>query len=147
MIQVENYIGGEFVTLSEDFDDISPLDFSVIDKVPRTRNLHDADDAAKKAQPMWGALSIEQRCDWLDKIANELENQIEEIARLESMDTGKPHHVALNVDASRSVNNFRFFADFGRNMESQTFEMSDATNYVVRKPIGIVGLILSLIHI
>ena len=141
MIQVENYIGGEFVTLSEDFDDISPLDFSVIAKVPRTRNVDDAVDAAKKAQPMWGALSIEQRCDWLDKIANELENQIEEIARLESMDTGKPHHVALNVDASRSVNNFRFFADFGRTMESQTFEMSDATNYVVRKPIGIVGLI------
>lgn len=141
MIQVENYIGGEFVTLTEEFDDISPLDFSVIAKVPRTRNVDDAVDAAKKAQPMWGALSIEQRCDWLDKIANELENQIEEIARLESMDTGKPHHVALNVDASRSVNNFRFFADFGRNMESQTFEMSDATNYVVRKPIGIVGLI------
>ena len=58
MIQVENYIGGEFVTLSEDFDDISPLDFSVIAKVPRTRNVDDAVDAAKKAQPMWGALSI-----------------------------------------------------------------------------------------
>ena len=141
MIQVENYIGGQFVTLGEDFDDISPLDFSIIAKVPRTRSVDDAVDAAKLAQPLWGALSIEQRCEWLDKIADELENEIEEIARLESMDTGKPHHVALNVDANRSVNNFRFFADFGRTMESQTFEMSDATNYVVRKPIGIVGLI------
>ena len=141
MIQVENYIGGKFVTLSEDFDDISPLDFSIVAKVPRTQNVDDAVEAAKSAQPEWGALSIEQRCDWLDKIADELENQIEEIARLESMDTGKPHHVALNVDANRSVNNFRFFADFGRKMESQTFQMSDATNYVVRKPIGVVGLI------
>ena len=32
MIQVENYIGGKFVTLSDDFDDISPLDFSIIAK-------------------------------------------------------------------------------------------------------------------
>ena len=141
MIQVENYIGGQFVTLGEDFDDISPLDFSIIAKVPRTRSVDDAVDAAKLAQPLWGALSIEQRCEWLDKIADELENEIEEIARLESMDTGKPHHVALNVDANRSVNNFRFFADFGRKMESQTFQMHDATNYVVRKPIGVVGLI------
>ena len=49
--------------------------------------------------------------------------------------------VALNVDASRSVNNFRFFADFGRKLESQEFKMDDATNYVVRKPVGVVGLI------
>ena len=49
--------------------------------------------------------------------------------------------VALNVDASRSVNNFRFFANFGRTLESQEFKMDDATNYVHRKPVGIVGLI------
>ena len=74
MIQVENYIGGKFVTLSDDFDDISPLDFSIIAKVPRTKNVDGAVEAAKSAQPDWGALSIEQRCDWLDKIANELES-------------------------------------------------------------------------
>ena len=35
----------------------------------------------------------------------------------------------------------RFFAKFGRSLESQEFEMADATNYVLRKPIGVVGLI------
>ena len=141
MIQVENLIGGNFVVTAECFDDISPLDGSVIAQIPRTKDVEDAVIAASSAQPAWGALSLAQRCDWLDKIADSLENQIEELARLESLDTGKPHAVALDVDANRSVNNFRFFADFGRSMKEETFEMKDATNYVMRKPIGIVGVI------
>ena len=141
MIHVENLIGGKFVDVEEYFDDISPLDFSVIAKIPRTKNVDDAVTVAKSALEGWSALTLHQRCDWLDKIADELENQIEEVARLEALDTGKPMEVALNVDASRSVNNFRFFADFGRTLESQEFKMDDATNYVVRKPVGVVGLI------
>ena len=141
MIHVANLIDGIFVNTEENFDDISPLDFSVIATIPRTKNVDDAVGAAKGAFGNWSALSLEQRCDWLDRIADELENQIEEIARLEALDTGKPMEVALNVDASRSVNNFRFFANFGRSLESQEFKMEDATNYVIRKPIGVVGLI------
>ena len=141
MIHVENLIDGIFVNTEENFDDISPLDFSVIATIPRTKNVNDAVDAAKVAFGEWSALSLEQRCDWLDRIADELENQIEEVARLEALDTGKPMEVALNVDALRSVNNFRFFANFGRSLESQEFKMEDATNYVIRKPIGVVGLI------
>lgn len=141
MIQVENYVGGKFITLEENFDDISPLDFSVIAKIPRTKKIDDAVSAARGALPAWSNLSIEDRCNWLDKIADALETEIQEVARLESLDTGKPMDVALNVDASRSVNNFRFFANFGRTLESQEFKMDDATNYVHRKPVGIVGLI------
>ena len=141
MIHVENLIDGKFVNVEENFDDISPLDFSVIATIPRTKNVDDAVTAAKSALEEWSILTLHQRCDWLDKIADELENQIEEVARLEALDTGKPMEVALNVDASRSVNNFRFFADFGRKLESQEFKMDDATNYVVRKPVGVVGLI------
>ena len=141
MIHVENLIGGKFVNVEEHFDDISPLDFSIIATIPRTKNVDDAVAAAKNALDGWSSLTIHQRCDWLDMIADELENQIEEVARLEALDTGKPMEVALNVDASRSVNNFRFFADYGRKLESQEFKMDDATNYVVRKPVGLVGLI------
>lgn len=141
MIHVENLIGGKFVSLDEKFEDTSPSDFSVIATIPRTKQVNDAVLAAKAALHDWSSLGIEQRCDWLDKIANELENEIQEVARLEALDTGKPMDVALNVDAKRSVNNFRFFAEFGRNLQEQKFEMSDATNYVIRKPIGVVGLI------
>lgn len=141
MIQIKNLIGGSFVIPAECFDDISPLDSSVIAQIPRTRDVEAAVNAAALAQPAWGRLTIAERCDWLDKIADSLESKIEELAHLESLDTGKPHEVALNIDAERSINNFRFFAKFGRTMKEETFEMKDAMNYVMRKPIGIVGLI------
>ena len=141
MIHVENLIGGKFVKARENFDDISPLDFSVIAKIPRTKAVDSAVGAALSALEEWSSLTTEQRCDWLDIIADELEKEIEEVARLEALDTGKPLDVAMNVDASRSVNNFRFFANFGRTLGHQKFEMEDATNFVIRKPIGVVGLI------
>ena len=141
MIEVLNLVGGEFVGVDESFDDISPLDNEVIASVPRTKNVDSAVSKAELAIDAWSNLSISERSDWLDRIADELESHIEEVARLESIDTGKPREVALNVDAKRSVYNFRFFADFGRNMSSQTFEMEDAMNFVHRKPVGIVGLI------
>ena len=141
MIEVLNLVGGEFVGEDESFDDISPLNNQIVASVPRTKNVESAVSAAELAIDSWSNLSLQERCDWLDIIADELESQIEEVARLESIDTGKPTEVALNVDAKRSVYNFRFFADFGRNMSSQTFEMEDAMNFVHRKPVGIVGLI------
>lgn len=141
MIEVLNLVGGEFVGEDESFDDISPLNNQIVASVPRTKNVESAVSAAELAIDSWSNLSLQERCDWLDIIADELESQIEEVAKLESIDTGKPSEVALNVDAKRSVHNFRFFADFGRNMSSQTFEMEDAMNFVHRKPVGIVGLI------
>ena len=141
MIQVENLVGGKFSTTEEIIDDISPLNGEVIASIPRTRSVDDAVAIASSAQPEWGALSIADRADWLDKIADALEERIERIAELESLDTGKPYEVSRNVDAARSVYNFRFFAAFGREQKQEIFEMDDATNFVLRKPIGVVGLI------
>jgi len=141
MIEVQNYIGGKHISLDATIDDISPIDETVIAKIPRTQNVEDAVLQANSAQNDWSKLEVSKRADWLDKIANALEERIEKIAELESLDTGKPYDVARNVDAARSVHNFRFFAEFGRNLPEEIFEMDDATNYVIRKPIGVVGLI------
>ena len=115
MIEVQNYIGGKHISLDATIDDISPIDETVIAKIPRTQNVEDAVLQAKSAQNDWSKLEISKRANWLDKIANALEERIEKIAELESLDTGKPYDVARNVDAARSVHNFRFFAEFGRN--------------------------------
>ena len=93
------------------------------------------------AAEQWSQFSINERADWLEKIADELEQRTDEIAQLESLDTGKPITLARNVDAARSVANFRFFAEQGREFESEIFEMSDATNRVLYKPVGVAGLI------
>ena len=100
--------------------------------------------AARSAQPAWGSLSHSDRADWLDKIADALEEKYEDIAALESRDTGKPISLARAVDAYRSVANFRFFAGLIREThggQRERFEMEDAPNIVVPKPVGVGALI------
>ena len=97
--------------------------------------------AARSAHPAWGTLSHSERADWLDRIADALEARYEDVAALESRDTGKPISLARDVDAQRSVSNFRFFAGMLREHEEEVFEMASATNYVVHKPVGVGALI------
>jgi len=145
MDDLRNYIGGQFLTHSggQWMDNSEPATGSQICRIP----LSDASDvdaavgAARAAQPAWGSLSHSERADWLDRIADALEARYEEIAALESRDTGKPISLARTVDAHRSVSNFRFFAEILREHEGEVFEMASATNYVVNKPVGVGALI------
>jgi len=143
MIQVQNYINGEFTTTKDIIDDINPATGEIIAKIPKSgsKEVSNAVDAADMARVSWSELSSEKRADWLDKIADALESKSDELASLESLDTGKPITLAKAVDASRSVANFRFFAQFSRDFSVENFEMDDAMNHVVLKPVGIAGLI------
>ena len=143
MILVRNYVNGIFVDSKETIEDINPATSEVIATIPRS-NLNDVNEAvlaADKARDNWSSLSLDERRKWLEKIANALEARSEEIAKLESLDTGKPIKIARAVDASRSVANFRFFAEFSKDFHEQKFLMEDASNHVIFKPVGIAGLI------
>ena len=145
MDDLRNYIGGQFLTHSggQWMDNPEPATGSHICRIPLSdaSDVDAAVDAARVAQPAWGALSHSERADWLDCIADGLETRYEEIAALESRDTGKPISLARTVDAHRSVLNFRFFAGILREHEEDVFEMASATNYVVNKPVGVGALI------
>jgi len=145
MDDLRNYIGGQFLTHSggQWIDNPEPATGSHICRIPLSdaSDVDAAVDAARVAQPAWGALSHSERADWLDCIADGLETRYEEIAALESRDTGKPISLARTVDAHRSVLNFRFFAGILREHEEDVFEMASATNYVVNKPVGVGALI------
>ena len=140
-----NYIGGEFVCHSGDkwINVLEPATGHRFARAPLSgeSDVGDAVSAARQAQPAWGALSHSERADWLDRIADALEARYEDIAALESRDTGKPISLARDVDAQRSVSNFRFFAGMLREHEEEVFEMASATNYVVHKPVGVGALI------
>ena len=143
MILVRNYVNGIFVDSKETIEDINPATSEVIATIPRSNSndVNEAVLAADKARDNWSSLSLDERRKWLEKIANALEARSEEIAELESLDTGKPIKIARAVDASRSVANFRFFAEFSKDFHEQKFLMEDATNHVIFKPVGIAGLI------
>lgn len=142
---VRNYIGGSFVDGKSEswFDVLEPSTGKLFAKAVLSgkEDVDSAVIAAKRALPGWSSLEMEERARWLDIIADGLEGVFEEIAELESRDTGKPISLARSVDASRSVANFRFFAGLLLEQETELFQMEDATNYVVNKPVGVGALI------
>ena len=144
-MHIQNFIGGKFVkpTNNDYIENYNPAENTVIAKIPNSsfEDIELAVEAANDALQGWSNLPIETRIEWLRKIANALELRKLEIAELESSDTGKPISLATRVDAERSIRNFNFFADHAENLTELRFEMDDATNFVFRKPIGIVGLI------
>ena len=142
---IKNFIDGIFVEpdSNEYLTNHNPATGKELTKIPNS-NLRDvarAVEAAELAAPKWQKLTVNQRIDWLRKIAASLEMKKEHVASVESIDTGKPISLARRVDAARSVANFEFFAEYAGNLPKLTFAMTDAVNYVVRKPVGVVGLI------
>ena len=144
-LQIENFIDGKFITPSNGtyLDNYNPATGEVITKIPNSDNedVELAVKAAQKALPSWADLPRIKRVEWLRKIAKALELRKDDIAVTESMDTGKPISLAKRVDASRSITNFEFFAEHAEKLVDEEYEMTDAINYVVRKPVGVVGLI------
>tara|TARA_B100001113_G_scaffold351279_1_gene350031 strand:+ start:4944 stop:6359 length:1416 start_codon:yes stop_codon:yes gene_type:complete len=144
-IHVLNAIGGTWqeADSGQRMDNVGPKDGTVVATLPRSngKDVEAAVLAAESAQPAWGALPLSTRADMLDRLADVMEANADALAELEALDTGKPWEVARNVDIDRCIRNFRFFAELGRTRPEQTFAMDDAMNYVLRKPVGVVGLI------
>ena len=145
LIDIPNHIGGKEVQAVDGnwILNYAPSNGKVISRIPKS-NLQDVEnavEAASKAAKEWSSLSKNERADWLDKIADSLENRFDEIASLESLDTGKPIKISRAVDATRSVTNFRFYAQQIRELEEEYFRMENATNHVIRRPVGVGALI------
>ncbi len=146
MIEIRNYIGGEFVSAISGgtLDNHEPATAKVYSKIPDSdaRDIARAVDAARKAFPAWSALSTEERGAWLRKIASELRSQLEAFARAESLDNGKPLTLAAKMDIPRSAQNFEFFADAITQFSTECHAVGKtALNYTLRDPLGVVGCI------
>jgi aminomuconate-semialdehyde/2-hydroxymuconate-6-semialdehyde dehydrogenase len=145
MQKISNYINGELLPpTSGDFLDLfDPSIGAPYAKVPDS----DASDvelavaAATGAFPAWAATSVNERSRILHKIDDLIEENLELLANAESVDNGKPVSLATSVDIPRSAANFRFFAQAITQFSTQAHEMSDAINYTLRQPIGVVGTI------
>lgn len=124
-------------------DGIAPATGQPIATLPRSRaaDVDAAVAAARAAASTWSKTTVAERADLCDAIAARIAARADELAELESKDTGKPIHLARNVDIPRAIDNFRFFAGAVRHQESGFHEMPDAINYTLRRPVGVVGLI------
>ncbi len=143
---LENFIGGHFVgPASGNFiNNINPATGEVYGQIPdsHSKDIEAAVKASKKAFAEWSNMPVEKRSAILNKIADLIDENIDELAIAETTDNGKPLWLSKNMDIPRASSNFRFFATGILHVATETHAMeSDGFNYTLRQPIGIVGCI------
>ncbi|MCC7308597.1 MAG: aldehyde dehydrogenase [Acidobacteria bacterium] len=150
MVKIENYIGGELVTPAsgEYLDNFEPATGDVYSLIPDSddRDVNLAADAARAAFPAWSATSPEARFEILMRLVGLIERDLEDLARAESIDNGKPISLARAVDIPRAVANFRFYATAAMHLSNESYDTvrpdgGRAINYTLRHPIGVAGCI------
>jgi aminomuconate-semialdehyde/2-hydroxymuconate-6-semialdehyde dehydrogenase len=145
-LRLANFIGGSFAEPRNGayFDDVEPATGEVIAQIPDSGegDVDDAVNAAKDAFDAWSRTPAERRSRMLLKVADLIEDNLEELARMESRDNGKPLSLARRLDIPRAVANFRFFATAILHQSTEAHATdTTALNYTLRQPIGVAGLI------
>jgi aminomuconate-semialdehyde/2-hydroxymuconate-6-semialdehyde dehydrogenase len=121
-----------------------PATGQVIAQVPAgdATDVATAVEAATATFPAWSESPAAFRSGLLLRIADLIDERLDELAEAESLDTGKPVSLARTLDIPRASANFRFFATAVLHTASDA-HLTDHTalNYTVRRPRGVAGLI------
>jgi 1-pyrroline dehydrogenase len=142
--QHKQFIGGEWVESSggETMEVLNPATGEVIAEVPRgtAEDVERAVDAAKSAWTEWQSKTPKDRMELLLGLADVIDENAEELARLESQNVGKPWWVAKDEPGAMS-DCLRFFAGAARNLEGKAAGeyVEGYTSIIRREPLGIVA--------
>ena len=105
------------------------------------RDVEAAVAAAERAAPAWAALAAGERAKHLHRVADAVEARLDELAREESRDSGKPVKLARSMDIPRAIANLRFFAEAITQWPGESHVDARAINLTLRQPLGVVGCI------
>jgi aminomuconate-semialdehyde/2-hydroxymuconate-6-semialdehyde dehydrogenase len=101
-----------------------------------------AHDAATRALPGWSGASADERAAVLRRLADLVERDADRLARLESVDSGKPIALARAVEIPRAAANLRFFARLVREWRpDEELRAPNSASRVIRRPAGVAGCI------
>ncbi|MEU2083523.1 2-hydroxymuconic semialdehyde dehydrogenase [Streptomyces albus] len=148
---IRNFVDGHFVEPDENrsFENVDPATGRVHARVHEAdRALVDrAVQAGRRALEGWSGTAVRERTAVLRRAADLIEERFEEFVAAEIADTGKPVTQARDLDVARAVANFRTFADVvaAAGVESFLTDLPggrQALNYAVRKPLGVVAVIV-----
>ncbi|MFA5597976.1 MAG: aldehyde dehydrogenase family protein [Pusillimonas sp.] len=124
---------------------LNPHDNSVIADVSMAGPA-DIDAAVKAAQaafPKWSRMAAMDRGRLLLKLADAIEANADELARLESLDTGHPLRDTQFLDVPRTAVTFRYFGGMADKLEGSVIPVEEGfLNYMLREPVGIVGQVV-----
>ncbi len=146
MITIENYINGELVapTDGQYIDNYNPSKGEVYSQIPNSQS-NDVENAVKAASEAflgWSTMPKNDRSNILVRLADLIDENLEELARAEALDNGKPYSLATRVDIPRASANIRFFATAILHNASESHHMEEGfTNYTLNHPLGVVGCI------
>ena len=148
-------IGGKWVDAadSETFEVLNPADESVLAKMARAReeDANRAVAAARRAFDLghYRTMSVHNRSKLLYKLAEAIEDNLEEFAQLESLDNGKPVAVARAADVPLVIEHFRYYAGWADKIEGEVIPVAPPydphgryLNYTLREPIGVAAQII-----
>jgi len=143
----DNWIGGKRVppVKGKYFDNPTPVTGQTFCEIARgtAEDIELALDAAHQAAPAWGRMSITDRANILNKIADRMEANLEFLAVVETWDNGKPVRETLAADIPLAIDHFRYFAGVVRGQEGSLSQIDDDTvAYHFHEPLGVVGQII-----
>jgi aldehyde dehydrogenase (NAD+) len=94
-------------------------------------------------QGPWKKMRASERGRLLHRLADLIEKDSETLARLETLDNGKPLHVAKAVDVAKTIACYRYFAGWADKVQGKTIPIDgDFFCYTRHEPIGVVGQII-----
>ena len=143
----DNFIGGKWVAPVEGryFDNPSPITGKKLCEIPRSTHLDIelALDAAHAAKDAWGRTSVAERSLILLRIADRMEQNLDLLALVETLDNGKPIRETTHADLPLCVDHWRYFAGALRAQEGTLSEIDhDTVAYHYHEPLGVVGQII-----
>lgn len=141
------FIGGEFVDAVDGttIGVLNPHDCSVLAEIAEARaaDVDRAVAAAAAAAPAWARTAAAERGRLLLRLADAIEAHADELARLESTDTGHPLRDARTLDVPRTAACFRYFGGIADKLQGDVIPVEPGfLNYVTREPLGVVGQIV-----
>ncbi|HEX6559117.1 MAG TPA: aldehyde dehydrogenase family protein [Longimicrobiales bacterium] len=143
----DNWIGGEYVApvRGQYFTNITPITGQPLCDVARSteEDIDRALDAAHVAALHWNHTTPTQRALILNRIADRMEENLERLALIETIDNGKPIRETRAADLPLAIDHFRYFAGVVRGQEGGISEVDENTiAYHFHEPLGVVGQII-----
>jgi aldehyde dehydrogenase len=143
----DNFIGGTWVPTvkGQKFENISPIDGHVVCTIARStaEDVELALDAAHAAREAWGRTSPAERAQILLRIADRIEQKLDLLALVETIDNGKPIRETKAADLPLAIDHFRYFAGCLRAQEGSISEIDyDTVAYHFHEPLGVVAQII-----
>ncbi len=146
-IRHQLFIDGKFVDAQsgQTLATLNPHDNSVIAEVAMAghADVDKAVAAAQRAFPAWSRMAAADRGRILLRLADLIELHADDLARLESLDTGHPLRDSRNLDVPRTAACFRYFGGMADKLQGDVIPVETGfLNYVLREALGVVGQVV-----